>query len=63
MLWERLASEGVEESRTLTETYLTVLDADPSVRKLVSTDPKAEGHVYSSLSGFVSYARWAKSRK
>jgi glyoxylase-like metal-dependent hydrolase (beta-lactamase superfamily II) len=63
MLWERLASEGVEEGRTLTETYLTVLDADPSVKKLVSTDPKAEGRVYSSLSGFVSYARWAKSRK
>ena len=63
MLWERLASEGGEYSRTLTETYLTVLDADSSVRKLVSTNPEAEGRVYSSLAGFVSYARWAKSRK
>jgi glyoxylase-like metal-dependent hydrolase (beta-lactamase superfamily II) len=63
MLWKRLASEGVEEGRTLTETYLTVLHADPSVRRLVSTDPKAEDHVYSSLAGFMSYARWAKSRK
>jgi len=63
LLWERLASEGVKKSRTLTETYLTVLDADSEARKLVSVDPEAEGHVYSSLAGFVSYANWVKARK
>ena len=63
LLWERLASEGVEKGKTLTETYLTVLDADSEARKLVSKDPEAKGHVYSSLAGFMSYARWVKSRK
>ncbi|MCK4400632.1 hypothetical protein KAV46_06560, partial [Candidatus Bathyarchaeota archaeon] len=63
LLWERLASEGVKEGRTLTETYLTVLDGDPFAKKLVSKNPEAKGHVYSSLAGFMSYAKWVKARK
>jgi glyoxylase-like metal-dependent hydrolase (beta-lactamase superfamily II) len=62
-LWERLASECVEEGKTLTETYLTVFGADPEAQKLVSEDPKAESHIYSGLAGFVSYAKWVKTRK
>jgi len=63
LLWERLASEGVEEGRTLKDMCLRVLDSDSEARKLVSKDPEAKGHVYSSLAGFVSYARWVKARK
>ena len=60
---EALDRLGVEEGRSLTETYLTVLDGDPFARKLVSKAPETKGHVYSSLAGFMSYARWIKSRK
>jgi len=63
LLWERIASTGVEEGSTLTDMYLRVLDSDREAQKLVSADPDAKGHIYRSLAGFVSYARWVKSRR
>jgi glyoxylase-like metal-dependent hydrolase (beta-lactamase superfamily II) len=62
-LWERIAIKGVKEGRSLTEMYLRVLESDGEAQKLVSRDPETERHVYSSLAGFVSYARWVKTRK
>jgi glyoxylase-like metal-dependent hydrolase (beta-lactamase superfamily II) len=62
-LWERIASKGVEEGSTLTDMYLRVLDSDKEAQKLVSADPQAKGHIYSSLVGFVSYVRWLKTKK
>ncbi|MBN2334239.1 MBL fold metallo-hydrolase [Candidatus Bathyarchaeota archaeon] len=60
MLWERLAAKGVEEGKRLPEIYHMVLEEDPEVQVLVSAKPDAERHVYSSLAGFVSYARWKR---
>jgi len=62
-LWERIAIKGVGEGRSLTEMYLRVMDSDWEAQKLVSRDPEAERHVYRSLAGFVSYAKWVKTRK
>jgi hypothetical protein len=59
-LWGRIAIKGVEEGRSLTEMYLMVLESDREAQKLVSRDPEAERHVYSSLAGFVSYAKWVR---
>ena len=42
LLWERIASMGVEEGRTLTDMYLRVLDSDTEAQRLVSTDPQAK---------------------
>ncbi len=62
-LWERIASTGVEEGVSLTDMYLKVLESDPGAQRLVSKDPEAKRHIYSSLTGFVSYAKWVKTRK
>jgi glyoxylase-like metal-dependent hydrolase (beta-lactamase superfamily II) len=61
-LWEGIASKGVEEGMSLTDMYLRLLDSDGEAQKLVSRDPEAERHIYSSLAGFVSYAKWVKTR-
>lgn len=62
-LWEKIASTGVEEGSSLTDMYLRVLDSDGEAQKLVSKHPDAKRHIYSGLAGFVSYAKWVKSRK
>lgn len=63
LLWERIASTGVDEGMSLTDMYHRVLDSDGEAQKLVSKDPEAKRHIYSSLAGFVSYAKWVKTRK
>ncbi len=62
LLWERIAYEGVEEGRTLTEVFQKVLDADPEAQTLISANPESKGRIYSSLAGFVSYVKWVKTR-
>ena len=62
-LWARIASEGVDEGMNLTDMYNMVLDSDGEAQKLVSKNPEAKRHIYSSLAGFASYARWVKTRK
>ncbi len=62
-LWEKIASTGVEERKSLTDMYLRVLEIDGEAQKLVSKHPEAKRHIYRSLAGFVSYEKWVKSRK
>ena len=63
MLWERVVSKGFDLGRTLTEIYQAILDEDLEAQKLVSLDPKAESHIYSSLAGFMSYTKWINAKK
>jgi glyoxylase-like metal-dependent hydrolase (beta-lactamase superfamily II) len=63
LLWERVVSKGFDLGRTLTEIYQAILDEDLEAQKLVSLDPKAESHIYSSLAGFMSYTNWINAKK
>ena len=59
-LWRDVIVKGVDEGLSLRKMYDIVKSKDPIVNMMVTVNPESEGSVYSSIAGFVSYAKWAK---
>lgn len=59
-LWTRVTDECVDEGLKLSEAYEKIREANPAARRLADIDEEAKRAVYSSLVGFVEYAKWLK---
>jgi hypothetical protein len=59
-LWDRVAQDGVEAGLSLNEIFDLVVEQDPEARALAGLDDEDKSAVYSSLSSFVSYAKWLR---
>ncbi|MCW4050265.1 MAG: MBL fold metallo-hydrolase [Candidatus Bathyarchaeota archaeon] len=60
LLWEKLVFKGVEEQLDLTGVFNLVKEHDPVVQAMLEANPASKGDVFSSLVGFVGYAKWVK---
>jgi hypothetical protein len=61
-LWESLSMLAVEEGAGLHELFDMVKNNDSDIEKLTDIDPDAKHRVYSSLTGFLGYAKWMKEK-
>ena len=62
-LWSRLSTLAVEKGVGLRELFDMVMEKDHAIEKMTSMDPDARHSVYSSLTGFLGYAKWMKEKQ
>ena len=56
--WKSLSFETVENDGGLRNLFELVYSNDEGINKLVESHPEAKSEIYSSLVGFLSYAKW-----
>ena len=59
-LWTKISIKGVEDRLALSEIFERVKEEDNNVKRLAKIDLEMKGAIYSSLVGFVEYAKWLK---
>lgn len=60
--WESLSLEAVKNKLDLRGYYNLIYNKDTDVQELVASNPETKGNVYSSLVGFLSYAKWVSEK-
>jgi hypothetical protein len=61
-IWEELSLEAVEEGIGLHGLFTKVQKCDPDIEELAASCLENKRSVYSSLAGFLGYAKWIKER-
>jgi len=62
-LWKRLSFEAIENGGGLRDLFELVHSNDKIIKKLIELHPEAKSDIYSSLVGFISYAKWKNNQK
>ena len=60
ILWERLSFECLDSNGDLRSYFELVNSKDQAIAKLIQSYPEVKSDVYSSLVGFLSYAKWKR---
>ncbi len=60
--WENLSMKAAEEEAGLHKLFDMIQGDDSGVEKLIASNPDAKHSVYSSLTGFLGYAKWIKEK-
>jgi glyoxylase-like metal-dependent hydrolase (beta-lactamase superfamily II) len=58
ILWDRIVTEAVGEGRNMAEIYERLKDNDPMLRLTLEAERSDSSVFYSSIVGFVEYAKW-----
>jgi glyoxylase-like metal-dependent hydrolase (beta-lactamase superfamily II) len=58
ILWDRIVTEAVDEGRNMAEIYERLKDNDPMLRLTLEAERSDSSVFYSSIVGFVEYAKW-----
>jgi glyoxylase-like metal-dependent hydrolase (beta-lactamase superfamily II) len=60
-LWKKLSFEILDDDGGLHDYYELICSSDQDIERLIQSFPGAKSDVYSSLVGFLSYAKWKKT--